>query len=201
MNPDPFRTLVLASLVTVLAVRTAYAARHWQVGKRFRLGTAAALREGRIWLALRVLLFGGFVAAVVIYAIGPAWLGPLIIGLPTWLRWTGAGLTGAGIVLLIWVHQSLGRFWSVNLELKQDHAIVSSGPYRWMAHPMYTAFIGFLAGLSLLSANALIAVPALGAIVFIVQRIPREEAMMVERFGEAYQVYRRKTGRLLPKIR
>jgi protein-S-isoprenylcysteine O-methyltransferase Ste14 len=183
----------------MLGVRTWYAVRHWQLGRRFRLGTEAARREGGVALVLRVVLFGGFVAAVIIYAVGPAWLGRFTAAAPAWLRWTGAGVAAASLVMLVWVHQSLGRFWSVNLELARDHALVETGPYRWVAHPMYTAFIGYLGGVALVSANALIAVPAAGAIGFIVQRIPREEAMMLERFGDAYRAYRRRTGRLVPR--
>ena len=199
MRPDPFRTLVLGLLLLVLVIRTWYAVRFWQLGRRFRLGTEAARREGGVALVARVVLFGGFVTAVIFYAAGPAWLARFGAALPAWLRWMGAGLAAASVALLVWVHQSLGRFWSVNLELTQDHALVEAGPYRWVAHPMYTAFIGYLGGLALLSANALIAVPAAGAIGFIVQRIPREEAMMRERFGDAYRAYRRRTGRLLPR--
>jgi len=63
---------------------------------------------------------------------------------------------------------------------------------------MYTAILGWLVGLGLVIANWIpLAVTALVAI-FLGLRVQREEQMMVERFGDEYREYMKRTGRFLP---
>lgn len=66
---------------------------------------------------------------------------------------------------------------------------------------MYTILIVFMLGISLFAANILILVPHLMAIVLILLRISKEEAMLIQEFGEVYREYILKTGRLLPKLK
>jgi protein-S-isoprenylcysteine O-methyltransferase Ste14 len=120
--------------------------------------------------------------------------------LPLSLRWLGAIFGGAGLALFAWTHHSLGTNWSGKLELSKEHALVTSGPYRWVRHPMYTSFFLSAAGNVLMTANWLASVPSLVAVTWMyLGRYAAEEEMMAEKFGEAYQLYMQKTGRLLPR--
>jgi len=82
--------------------------------------------------------------------------------------------------------------------VRDDHRLVTEGPYRRVRHPMYTALIGNMTGLCLLSANLLIVVPRLVQIFLLLLRTRKEESMMLSRFGEEYRSYMGRSGRLFP---
>jgi len=130
------------------------------------------------------------------------WVDFAHFSLPAELRWLGAAALLAGIGLLWWTHQALGRNWSGVLEIRKEHALVTRGPYRFVRHPMYSAFFVFGFGLLLLTANWLIAGVNLAAITWMyLVRAPDEERMLAEHFGDAYRQYMQGTGRLLPRLR
>jgi protein-S-isoprenylcysteine O-methyltransferase Ste14 len=96
---------------------------------------------------------------------------------------------------------TLGKNWSDAPKLVEDQRMIASGPYRWIRHPIYAAFLLILGSLSLVSANWFlgglwIATTGLD----VVSRIRTEETMMLARFGEPYRDYLRRTGRLLPRV-
>lgn len=122
--------------------------------------------------------------------------------LPAQVRWLGAGLIFAGNLLFIWSHRALGRNWTPFLKIRKGHTLVTNGPYRFVRHPMYVAIFLIGIGLSLLSANLVIALsymlPMTNMYLF---RISDEEKMMAEHFGDEYRKYVQNTGRLIPKLR
>jgi len=65
---------------------------------------------------------------------------------------------------------------------------------------MYSVIFMFLAALCLVSANWLFAVGSMVAIVVLYRRIDREEAMMIEQFGDEYRSYMKRTGRFVPRL-
>jgi protein-S-isoprenylcysteine O-methyltransferase Ste14 len=134
-----------------------------------------------------------------VLVLNPPWLNLFAAPFPAWSRWTGAGLAVISLPLLIWVHHTLGRQWSTNLRLRQSHALITEGPYRKMRHPMYTALFSFFVGLALVSASWLIVILVVAAILVLYARIGKEEAMMIEQFGDEYYAYMRRTGRFLPR--
>jgi protein-S-isoprenylcysteine O-methyltransferase Ste14 len=111
-------------------------------------------------------------------------------------------LAGAGAIILFRVtHKALGRMWSVSLQLKDGHKLVTEGIYKTLRHPMYSAFWLMAAAQALLLPNW-IAGPAglagFGILFFL--RIGPEERMMEQAFGEEYRAYRMRTWRILPFI-
>ena len=120
--------------------------------------------------------------------------------LPDWLRALGIVAAVLGFALLQWAHLALGRNWSDTPRLLNDQRLVTEGPYRWVRHPMYTAFlIIFLAPL-LLSANWLVGVLWLSATALdLASRVRFEEALLAEQFGETYAELMSTTGRILPR--
>lgn len=87
------------------------------------------------------------------------------------------------------------------MKLQTDHRLVTSGPYRRIRHPMYTVLIMYELSWVFVSANLLFLVYYVFSVFLIAVRIPREERMMLEKFGEEYRVYMKRTGRLLPRFR
>jgi protein-S-isoprenylcysteine O-methyltransferase Ste14 len=135
------------------------------------------------------------------YALTP-WLDFAHVSLPSALRWTGAPLAFGGVAMVWWTHQTLGRHWSGILELRENHRLINSGPYRYIRHPMYTGFFMMPIGMALVTANLLVALLQIAATVAMyLARVADEEAMMLDRFGDEYRSYIRRTGRLLPRSR
>jgi protein-S-isoprenylcysteine O-methyltransferase Ste14 len=114
----------------------------------------------------------------------------------------GGGILLVYLSLFSWTHHELGKNWTGLLEIYKDHDLVVTVPYRLVRHPMYSAF--FLSGIGVLflSANWLISglyLLAVSAMYY--DRVLPEEAMMTERFGDAYREYMCRTGRLFPGLR
>lgn len=105
----------------------------------------------------------------------------------------------ASLVMFRLTHKALGKMWSVSLQLKEDHRLVTTGVYRHLRHPMYTAFWLMAAAQALLLPNW-VAGPAglVGFGVLFFSRIAPEERMMEEAFGEEYRAYRLRTKRIIP---
>lgn len=154
---------------------------------------------------LRQLVFAtvGFliIAPVVIYIFAPEQLAWVAFPLPVGWRWFGIGLGLAGICLLLWVHQTLGKNFSVPGVIKKDQTLVTIGPYRWVRHPMYTALFLITIVYTLISANWFIGIVWIGWVVGTVAVMVRdEEAVMIEKFSEQYLTYMQHTRRFLPIV-
>ena len=130
-------------------------------------------------------------------------LGPLrhqVFGSEVWLQWIGIALTYIGAALAIWARLRLGDNWSSRVNLKQDHQLVSSGPYAFVRHPIYTGFLTAVVGTAIevgewrgVLATALVAVAH-------TLKARREEEFMVSEFGQRYVDYQKQTGFLLPRL-
>jgi len=95
----------------------------------------------------------------------------------------------------------LGRFFTVNVAIAEDHQLITTGPYRFVRHPSYTGtlliFLGF--GLCMLNVFSLAAVflPVSTAFLW---RMHVEEQVLRDAFGERYLTYAAQTRRLIPLI-
>lgn len=141
-----------------------------------------------------------WLAAFVMYLFFPAQISCCRFGLPDWLRWAAAAPALAALALLGWADHCLGSNLSVTLQIKDDHSLITSGPYRWIRHPAYASALLFSGAVFLVSANWLVGACLLGGMTILVaSRIPREERMMIGRFGDRYRQYIKRTGGLLPR--
>jgi protein-S-isoprenylcysteine O-methyltransferase Ste14 len=124
------------------------------------------------------------------------------VSVPAGVRWVGAVLGAAGIPFAYWVFRTIGRNVSETVLTKATHELVTDGPYRWVRHPLYTVGSSLFVAASLLAANWFIGAFTVAVIVMILLVvIPKEEANLIDTFGEAYRAYRKRTGRLLPRLR
>lgn len=148
---------------------------------------------------LRLLLTASIVGMSV-YSAKPQWMNWSRIPLPCYLRLLGVPLAVFAILLLLWAQHSLGPNFCATLRLKERHTLVTDGPYRWVRHPMYSSFLLLWVAYFFLSASWFIGVTGILAEgLIMVTRTPKEERMMVERFGEEYIAYMRGTGRFFPR--
>jgi len=142
----------------------------------------------------------GFVSTIV-YVVNPNWLGFAQLPLPAWIRWAGLGTAVLGFGILQWSQVTLANSWSDTPRMMKEQTLITSGPYRLVRHPIYTAFILILGSTLLITSNWLIGLCWLGMTTLEVgSRIRFEESLMIEFFGDQYRDYMKKTGRLLPKI-
>jgi protein-S-isoprenylcysteine O-methyltransferase Ste14 len=107
----------------------------------------------------------------------------------------------AGLWLLYRSHADLGDNWSITLEVRENHQLVTQGIYRRIRHPMYLALLLHAAGQALVLPNW-VAGPAygIGFLFLFAGRIAREEQMMQDEFGEEYAAYLARTARLIPGL-
>lgn len=112
----------------------------------------------------------------------------------------GALMMGLSLPLLIWVHHSLGVYFSARLVLKQDHVIIRQGPYKWIRHPMYTVGFLYLIGAGLLSGSWLVGLlPTCSFGLLVMLRIRDEERMLCS-VSDEYVQYMKETGRFIPRL-
>jgi protein-S-isoprenylcysteine O-methyltransferase Ste14 len=107
----------------------------------------------------------------------------------------------AGIGIRWWAIVTLGRFFSVDIAVQEQHEIVKEGLYRWIRHPAYTGLLIIFLGMGIAFTNwvslILIVVPIT---VLFLHRIKIEEDALSEELGAAYLEYRKKTKRLVPGV-
>ncbi len=113
----------------------------------------------------------------------------------------GTAVFAFALWLFYRTHKDLGRNWSVSLEIRRDHRVVTSGVYRYVRHPMYLAFLLWGLAQTLLLPNW-IAGPAglVGSMTLFLFRVGREEALMLQEFGPQYSAYMKQTTRVLPWV-
>jgi protein-S-isoprenylcysteine O-methyltransferase Ste14 len=115
--------------------------------------------------------------------------------------WLGVLVLIAAMALLYRTHRDLGRVWSITLEIRDQHALVTRGIYETLRHPMYSAFWLWAISQALLLPNWVAGLSGLvgfGTLFF--ARVGHEERMMVEKFGDDYRAYMARTHRLIPGI-
>ena len=115
--------------------------------------------------------------------------------------WTGTLVLAAGMALLHRTHRDLGRAWSITLEIRDQHTLVTHGIYERLRHPMYAAFWLWAISQALLLPNWIAGFSGLvsfGTLFF--ARVGYEERMMLETFGDDYRAYMARTYRLIPGI-
>ncbi|MGY4479202.1 protein-S-isoprenylcysteine O-methyltransferase [Bradyrhizobium sp. USDA 3364] len=115
--------------------------------------------------------------------------------------WLGVFAAVAALVMFHLTHRALGRNWSVSLDVREQHELVTAGIYQRIRHPMYSAFWLWAVAQALLLPNWVAGFSGLigfGTLFF--GRVGREERMMLETFGDSYRAYMARTGRIFPSI-
>ena len=143
------------------------------------------------WFALWLMFFARHLEAHLESAVFPD---------RTWIGWTGVVITALGFSMTYWARAILGRNWSPNVTIKEDHELIRTGPYQLVRHPIYTGLLIAAVGtaLALNQYRGLLAVFALW-VSFTLKRL-KEEQFMRQQFGAQYMEYARTTGAILPRI-
>jgi protein-S-isoprenylcysteine O-methyltransferase Ste14 len=119
-----------------------------------------------------------------------------------WLAFVvGLGLMCAGAAFRYWAVRVLGQFFTVTVQVGEDHQLVDRGPYALLRHPSYTGMLLVYLGIgvaldSWLSIAAAVLIPAAA----VVNRIAHEERLLGRQLGPDYERYQRRTKRLVPGL-
>ena len=108
-------------------------------------------------------------------------------------------LCASGVAFAIWARRRLGRNWSGQPSLKEDHELVASGPYRFVRHPIYTGILTAMFGTALINDALWLVAAGLFCVLFI-SRAREEERLMLRQFPGEYPAYRRRTRMLIPLL-
>ena len=192
-----FRSVTAALLITAAAISGYHRHRAEQAGEDEislqgeGLTTAVALRSSGLALML----------SVVAYLVNPRWMRWSSLDLPAPLRWSGAGLGAVSLALTLWIFRTIGKNITSTVETREEHELVTGGPYRWVRHPLYTVGTSFFVSLGIVAANWFMELASLSVLVMLLIRLPKEDEKLIERFGDEYRAYIERTGRLLPRIK
>ena len=192
MDPWWAKAAVLLGTVVMVAIRAPH-------GQRSRAVPVVQSRKGGLEVALLTLVWISFLLPLVWVA------SPLLARADYPLHpaayWAGVALLALGLWLFHRSHADLGRHWSITLELRERHALVTHGVYGRIRHPMYSALFLYCLGQALALPNWIAGPSYLLAFgLLFALRVRAEERMLLEAFGEQYAGYSARTKRLIPGV-
>ena len=164
-------------------------------------GGRVSLRNDPRWFWIVMMLaMAAFLLGTLAFLINPAWLTFTKIALPDYLRLLGIPLGLVTVILNDWMFRHLGHNVTKTSMPRENASLVMTGPYRWIRHPMYS-FGGLLfLAFALLTSSWLIAVSGIVAFFMIALRTRLEERRLIDKFGDRYRNYMRRTGRYFPRL-
>jgi protein-S-isoprenylcysteine O-methyltransferase Ste14 len=192
MNPWIAKAVVLAGTVVMITIRAPH-------GHRSRSVKVAKSCKTPLETGLLLVAWVGFFVPLI-------WIASPAFSFAEYQLRTGP-LVGGVLCLVIglWLfhrsHADLGTNWSITLEVREQHRLITQGVYRRIRHPMYSALVLYAVGQALVIPNWVAGPSNLIAFAFLYGlRVRAEERMMVEQFGDEYGAYRARTKRLVPGV-
>ncbi|HEY1773570.1 MAG TPA: isoprenylcysteine carboxylmethyltransferase family protein [Gammaproteobacteria bacterium] len=177
----------------------------WAVWEGYWIASSRSVKRAtqKEPLASRIPVLIGLVLAPCLL-LAPGWFGSLMDRSFTWQTdatyLPGLALALCGMAFAFWARHTLGRNWSGRVTIKEDHELVTAGPYRYVRHPIYTgALLGFAGStLALGRAGGIFAVAIM--LMIFAHKIRLEEQMLDKHFGERYAAYKKSTHAVIPLI-
>jgi len=197
MNENTFRILAALILFTGMGISA-----HFRLKADRESGEKVSRKVDGAPMMTAIRL-GGLILwlSPLVYLLNPGWMAWSKIGLPEWVRWLGVGMGVLCTLGIYWLFSSIRTGITPTSATRKEHILVTSGPYRWVRHPLYTVGSSMFIAFGMTADNWFIA--ALGVLAFIAMavRTPKEEANLIEKFGDEYRDYMKRTGRYLPKLK
>ncbi len=166
-----------------------------------RYGKSKAVMKYKSVVDIVLLGVAGIAMILPFFFMFTPWLDFADYHLPGWMGWIGTAVFAMSLVLLWRSHADLGRNFSPILQINQEQSLVTDGIYRHIRHPMYTAHILWSIAQGMLLENWLAGWAFLVvSMPLYITRMPKEERMMLDQFGEQYRQYISRTGRIIPRL-
>jgi protein-S-isoprenylcysteine O-methyltransferase Ste14 len=136
-----------------------------------------------------------------LYVLFPRLMAWSTVPLPNPLRWAGLAVAGLLVPPFVhWAQSNLGDNVTTTVITKEGHQLVTEGPYRCIRHPLYTSGFIFFLAMSLAMGSWLLLLAISIVAISLLKRTPKEEAQLIERFGDQYREYIKRTGRFIPRF-
>ena len=104
-----------------------------------------------------------------------------------------------GAVVFVAARQTLGKNWSQTVSAKEDHELITTGPYRLVRHPMYSAGLLSCIGSAIVVGGPFVFLLILLGALFL-YRVFAEDKLMEQQFPAEYPDYRKRTKALIPFV-
>ncbi len=169
--------------------------------RRFKRSRVVDDRTRVLDIVLDFSTFAGWQVLPLVAIFSP-WLDFADFHLPAWAGWIGVAIFAGCLVLLWRAYADLGSQWSPKIDIREGQALVTGGVFGCIRHPIYAGLWLWAVAQPLLLQNWIAGFALL--VLFIplyLIRMPREEQMMLDHFGEDYGAYMKRTGRVLPRLR
>jgi len=196
MNENIFRILAAVILITGMVISSYFRMKaDRDTGEKI-----SRKADGNVMMTF--IKIGGLILwlSPFVYLINPAWMAWSKIGLPEWARWVGVVFGILCDLGIYWLFSSIGSGITPTSATRTEHKLITSGPYRWVRHPLYTVGSSMFVAFGLMADNWFIALLGVLAFIGMAIRTPREEANLIEKFGDEYREYMKRTGRFLPRL-
>ncbi len=187
------KTTLVLGIAAVVAIRAPYGRRSSQI---------KVIKSKRGWLEIMLLslMWLGSVILPILWVATPLFSFADYPLHPAQYA-AGVGLFSLGLWLFYRAHVDLSTNWSVGLDIRENHTLITSGVYRRLRHPMYSAILLQAGGQALIAPNWIVGAFYLCAFILMFSfRVGPEEQMMLQQFGDSYEIYMRTSRRLLPGI-
>jgi len=203
MKEEVLFRIVFGILIAIVMVflRIIPAIRSIRTKTKLTPNKEAVNNEGLSSFILRVVLGILLFVFIILYFINPSFMEILHVNILIWIRWIGVSISILGVSFWIYSQYVLDKYWSPQLQVQKEHKIITSGPYKSIRHPIYSSMFLWCIGIALFTANIGWILFAAICILFLLIRVPKEEKMMIEQFGDEYKKYMQITGRFLPRFR
>ena len=196
MNENIFRILAALILFTGMGIST-----YFRLKADKETGEKVSRKvDGSAMM--NVIRFGGLILwlSPLVYLINPNWMNWSKIGLPESIRWLGVGIGVLCTFGIYWLFSSIGSGITPTSATRKEHKLVTRGIYRWIRHPLYTIGSSFIVSFGIMADNWFITAFGILAFILMASRTPKEEANLIEKFGDEYREYMKRTGRYLPRL-
>lgn len=166
-----------------------------------RAGEQIGWDEEPLWMRIGLRVFGLSMWLGILIALAyPPALAWATMGLPDAARFVGVAGALAMWPMMVWTVRTIGKNITQTVKIRTEHQLVTSGPYAIVRHPLYTFGTIFMISMALILDSGFILGAAMGGLVFLIARLPLEEARLIEAFGQEYRDYMTRTGGLVPKV-
>jgi protein-S-isoprenylcysteine O-methyltransferase Ste14 len=118
----------------------------------------------------------------------------------SWIAWVGAVLTLLGVLFAIWARYTIGKEWSGEVQIKEKHQLIRTGPYAHIRHPIYTGILLALGGTAMTIGEYRAVLGVALFLIGFVRKAKKEESFLAGEFGPAFDEHRRQTGFFLPRF-
>ena len=196
MNETIFRILAALILFTAIGISS-----YFRRKADRESGEKISRRvDGTVFM--NIVKIGGLVLwlSPLMYLINPAWMAWSKLGLPEWVRWLGVGLGIVCTLGIYWLFSTIRSGITPTSATRKEHKLVTRGPYRWVRQPLYTVGSSMFIALGMMADNWFIITLGVLAFIAMASRTPKEEANLIEKFGDEYREYMNRTGRYFPKF-